>query len=216
VVKIIKKGSTWFKELGTQESAGTKLLSISGDCLYPGVYEIQWGHSIYDILQMVGATNTKAVQVGGPSGILINPNQLPRKLGYEDLGTGGSLIIFNESRDLIGEVVMNFMDFFIEESCGSCSTCRNTPVLLKNKVQKILDGHGVVQDIDDLLEWSKNLKFSRCGLGHTAANPIVTSIQNFRYLYERLVQRDRVFDTGFNLAESVKESAEAANRPVNV
>ncbi len=212
VVKIIKKGNAWFRELGTPESSGTKLLSISGDCRFPGVYEIQWGHSIYDILQMVGATETQAVQVGGPSGILIGPNQLLRKLGYEDLGTGGSLIIFHESRDLIREVVMNFTDFFIEESCGSCSTCRNTPVLLKQKLQKILDGHGVVQDIDDLLEWSKILKFSRCGLGHTAANPIVTSIQNFRHLYEKLVQRDREFDTGFSLSESVRESCEAANR----
>ncbi len=107
---------------------------------------------------------------------------------------------------------MKYTDFFIEESCGSCSTCRTIPVLLKDKLQKILDGYGVVQDIDDLLEWSKNLKFSRCGLGHTAANPIVTSIQNFRHLYERLVQRDREYDTGFNLAESVKESSEAVNR----
>jgi [NiFe] hydrogenase diaphorase moiety large subunit len=212
VVKIIKKGNAWFKERGTHESAGTKLLSISGDCRYPGVYEIEWGQSIYDILQMAGATETQAVQVGGPSGILINPDQLPRKLGYEDLGTGGSLIIFNESRDLIREVVMNFTEFFIEESCGSCSTCRNTPTILKQKLQKILDGHGVVHDIDELLEWSKNLKFSRCGLGHTAANPIITSIQNFRHLYEKLVQRDREYDTGFNLAESVRESCEASNR----
>ncbi len=216
VVKIIKKGSMWFTELGTLESAGTKLLSISGDCRYPGVYEIQWGHSIYDILQMVGATNTQAVQVGGPSGILINPNQLPRKLGYEDLGTGGSLIIFDDSRHLIKDVVMNFTEFFIEESCGSCSTCRTTPVLLKAKLEKILNGHGVISDIDELLEWSKNLKFSRCGLGHTAANPIITSVQNFRHLYEKLVQRDREFDTGFNLADSVKESCEAANRVANV
>ena len=216
VVKIIKKGSAWFKELGTPESTGTKLLSISGDCRYPGVYEIQWGLSIYDILQMVGATNTQAVQVGGPSGILINPNQLPRKLSYEDLGTGGSLIIFNDTRDLVREVVMNFTEFFIEESCGSCSTCRNTPVVLKQKLEKILDGHGVVRDIDDLVDWSKNLKFSRCGLGHTAANPIVTSVQNFRHLYEKLVQRDREFDTGFNLADSVKESCEAANRTANI
>jgi [NiFe] hydrogenase diaphorase moiety large subunit len=212
VVKIIKKGPTWFTNLGTHESAGTKLLSISGDCRFPGVYEIEWGHSIYDILQMVGATEVQAVQVGGPSGILINPNQLPRKLGYEDLGTGGSLIIFHESRNLIREVIMNFTEFFIDESCGSCSTCRNTPVILKQKLEKILDGHGVVQDIDDLLEWSKNLKFSRCGLGHTAGNPIVTSIQNFRHLYEKLVQRDREYDTGFNLTDSVKESCEAANR----
>jgi len=111
---------------------------------------------------------------------------------------------------------MNYTEFFIEESCGSCSTCRNIPVLLKDKLQKILDGHGVVQDIDDLLDWSKPLKLSRCGLGHTAANPIVTSIQNFRHLYEKRVLRDRVFETGFNLADSVKESCEAAGRQSNI
>ena len=216
VTKIMKKGSEWFIGLGTKESAGTKLMSISGDCRYPGVYEIEWGHSIYDILEMVGAEEVQAVQVGGPSGILIGPNQLPRKLGYEDLGTGGALIIFNESRDLLQDVVMNYMDFFIEESCGSCSTCRNIPVLLKDKLQKILNGQGVVQDIDDLLEWSKPLKISRCGLGHTAANPIVTSIQNFRHLYEKRVLRDREFETGFSLADSVKESCEAAGRPANI
>ena len=216
VTKILKKGSEWFIGLGTQESSGTKLMSISGDCRYPGVYEIEWGHSIYDILEMVGAEDVQAVQVGGPSGILIGPNQLPRHLGYEDLGTGGALIIFHESRDLLKEVVMNYMEFFIEESCGSCSTCRNMPVLLKDKLQKILNGHGVVQDIDNLLEWSKSLKLSRCGLGHTAANPIVTSIQNFRHLYEKRVLRDREFETGFNLADSVRESCEAAGRPANI
>ena len=216
VTKIIKKGSEWFIGLGTRESAGTKLMSISGDCRYPGIYEIEWGYSIYDILEMVGAEDVQAVQVGGPSGTLIGPNQLPRHLGYEDLGTGGALIIFHESRDLLKEVVMNYTEFFIEESCGSCSTCRNIPLLLKNKLQKILDGHGVVQDIDDLLDWSKPLKISRCGLGHTAANPIITSIQNFRHLYEKRVLRDREFETGFNLADAVRESCEAAGRPANI
>jgi [NiFe] hydrogenase diaphorase moiety large subunit len=214
VTKILKKGSEWFVALGTKESAGTKLMSISGDCHYPGVYEIEWGHSIYDILEMVGAENVQAVQVGGPSGTLIGPNQLPRRLGYEDLGTGGALVIFSESRDLLREVVLNYTEFFIEESCGSCSTCRNIPVLLKNKLLKILDGHGVVQDIDDLVEWSKVLKISRCGLGHTASNPIVTSIKNFRHLYEKRVLRDREFETGFNLADSVRESCEAAGREI--
>jgi [NiFe] hydrogenase diaphorase moiety large subunit len=216
VVKILKNGSGWYSELGTKESTGTKLLSISGDCRFPGVYEIEWGFAIYDILQMVGASNTQAVQVGGPSGVLIGPDSFGRTLGYEDLGTGGSLIIINDSRDLIRDVVLNFMEFFIEESCGSCSTCRNMPTLLKDKVHKILDGHGVMQDIEDLQQWSKVLKLSRCGLGHTAANPIITSIQNFRHLYESLLQRDRQFDTGFNLAEAVKESCEATGREVIV
>jgi [NiFe] hydrogenase diaphorase moiety large subunit len=161
---------------------------------------------------MVGATDTQAVQVGGPSGALVGPNEFKRRLGYEDLATGGSLIIFNKTRKLLEDVVLNFMEFFIEESCGSCSTCRNMPYILKNKLEKILYGNGVMQDIDDLQEWSKILKFSRCGLGQTAANPITTSLKNFRYLYEEKVQKDKDFYTGFSLASAVKESCEAAGR----
>jgi [NiFe] hydrogenase diaphorase moiety large subunit len=214
VVKILKYGGSWYHSFGTKESSGTKVMSISGDCRFPGIYEIQWGFSIYDILEMVGASKTQAVQVGGPSGQLIGPNDFSRKLGYEDLGTGGSLIIFHETRDLIKDVVMNFTEFFIEESCGSCSTCRNMPIVLKQKLEKIIDGHGVAKDINDIVEWSEVLKLSRCGLGHTAANPILTSIKNFKHLYESLIQRDLEFDTGFNLAESVKESCEAAGREI--
>jgi len=214
VVKIIKHGAGWYTSFGTAESAGTKLLSISGDCRYPGVYEIEWGHTVYDILEMVGATDTRAVQVGGPSGTLIGPNEFMRRLAYEDLSTGGSIIVINKSRDILREIVLNFTEFFIEESCGSCSTCRNVPNLLKEKLVKILDGHGVMQDIQDLEDWSNILKYTRCGLGATAANPITSSIRSFRYLYEELVQKDRDFDPGFNLAEAVKESSEASGRPV--
>lgn len=161
---------------------------------------------------MVGATDVQAVQVGGPSGALIGPNEFRRILGYEDLATGGSLIIFNKSRNLLKDVVLNFMEFFIEESCGSCSICRNLPLILKNKLHKILEGNGVMQDIEDLREWGKLCKFNRCGLGQTAANPILTSLQNFRYLYEEIVQKDREYETGFSLSEAVRESCEAAGR----
>ena len=216
VVKILKKGNEWYKSFGTMESTGTKVLSISGDCRFPGIYELEWGFSVYDILEMVGAINCQAVQVGGPSGALIGPNDFRRTLSYEDLATGGSLIIFNESRDLLADVVLRFTEFFIEESCGACSTCRNIPTLLKQKLEKIISGNGVLQDIADMEEWSKVLKLSRCGLGHTAANPIVTSIQNFRYLYEQKVQKDRDYDTGFSLAEAVKESCDATGRVASV
>jgi [NiFe] hydrogenase diaphorase moiety large subunit len=212
VVRIIEHGSEWYTSFGTRESSGTKLLSISGDCRFPGVYETEWGFSIYDIIQMVGASDVQAVQVGGPSGLLIGPNEFRRKLGYEDLATGGSIIIFNKSRNLLKDVVLNFMEFFIDESCGSCSICRNLPLILKNKLMKILDGNGVMQDIEDLHEWSKLCRFNRCGLGQTAANPIITSLQNFRYLYEEAVIKDREFETGFSLAEAVRESCQATGR----
>ena len=231
-VKIIQHGAEWFNSFGTKDSLGTKLLSVSGDCKFPGIYEVEWGTSIREVIEMCGAEDVQAIQVGGPSGVLISVKDVDnlgapemmkwykpsgmmvaqksydRKLSYSDLPTGGSMIIFNHSRDLLRDVVMNFMDFFIEESCGSCSTCRNLPYVMKLKLEKILDGHGVRQDIDDLLSWGKTIKVSRCGLGQTAANPILSSIINFRHLYEEYVQAMTDFDNVFDIEQSV----ESANR----
>lgn len=217
VVKVILNGADWYRSFGTAESTGTKLLSISGDCRNPGVYEVAWGFSVNDILEMVGKVgNVQAVQVGGPSGSLIAPNEFNRTLGYEDLATGGSLIIFGEQRDLLTEVVLNFTDFFIEESCGSCSTCRILPSVLRAKLLKILNARGVEQDIEDMVNWGKYLKASRCGLGQTAANPILSSIKNFRHLYEDKVQSRKDYDTGFDLSKAVKEACEITGRVPNI
>lgn len=212
VVKIILHGAQWYRSMGTKESSGTKVLSISGDCKYPGVYEIEWGFSVNDVLEMVGASDVQAVQVGGPSGTLIAPNEFNRTLSYTDLSTGGSLIIFGKQRDLLKDVALNFMNFFIEESCGSCSTCRNIPVFLKQKLEKILNARGVQRDIDDMIEWAKILKASRCGLGLTAGNPIVTSIKNFKPLYDKLIQHGKDYDSTFDMLTAVKESCEAVGR----
>jgi [NiFe] hydrogenase diaphorase moiety large subunit len=218
VVKVILNGGDWYKSLGTHESTGTKLLSISGDCKFPGVYEVVWGFSVNDILDMVGADkeNVMAVQVGGPSGAIITTNEFNRILGYEDLATGGSLIIIGKHRDILNDIVLNFMDFFIDESCGSCSTCRIVPTLMRNKLNKILNARGVRQDLDDLHEWGKILKASRCGLGQTAGNPILSSLKNFPDLYEEKIQKNKTFDSGFDLNIAVKESAKATGRIPNV
>lgn len=234
-VRIIKNGAEWYKQYGIKDSTGTKLLSISGDCKFPGIYEVEWGTSISEVLEMCGAKNVQAIQVGGPSGMMIGPRDFDNlsssdlmkwykpsgmmvaekffdmKLSYSDMPTGGSMIIFNNERDLLRDVVMNFMDFFIEESCGSCSTCRNLPFIMKQKLEKILNGHGVRQDIDDLLSWGKTIKVSRCGLGQTAANPILSSILNFRHLYEKHVQAMADYDNIFDITKSV----EAANKFVD-
>ncbi|MBP1669276.1 MAG: hoxF [Bacteroidetes bacterium] len=218
VVKVILNGGDWYKSLGTHESTGTKLLSISGDCKFPGVYEVVWGFSVNDILDMVGANkeDVMAVQVGGPSGAIITTNEFNRILGYEDLATGGSLIIIGKQRDILNDIVLNFMDFFISESCGSCSTCRIVPTLMRNKLNKILNARGVRQDLDDLHEWGKILKASRCGLGQTAGNPILSSLKNFPDLYEEKIQKNKTFDSGFDLNIAVKESAKATGRIPNV
>ena len=104
------------------------------------------------------------------------------------------------------------MDFFIDESCGSCSTCRITSVQLAKKLDKILDGHGVASDLDDLKNWSKTMLASRCGLGQSASNPITTSLENFPEIYEKLLQKDVEFDTGFDLDKAVQEYCEASGR----
>jgi [NiFe] hydrogenase diaphorase moiety large subunit len=216
VVKIILYGSEWYREIGTNESTGTKIISISGDCRFPGIYEIEWGITLNDILDMAGATDVQAVNVGGPSGSLIAPNEFNRKLGYEDLATGGAVIIISNKRDLLSDIVLPSMEFFIEESCGSCSTCRIVPSLLKTKLKSLIDGRAIMQDIDDMVSWGKILKASRCGLGQTAANPILSSIKNFRNLYEEKVQKNKDFTSSFDLNAAIKESCEAANRIPNV
>lgn len=217
-VKVILNGGDWYNQFGTKDSTGTKLLSISGDCRYPGVYEVEWGFSVKDMLEMVGADEDQiqAVQVGGPSGSIIGPEEFERTLCFADLATGGSLIIIGKQRDILKDIVLNFTEFFIEESCGSCSTCRAIPMLMKNKLEKVLEGHGVKKDLTDLVEWGKILKVSRCGLGQTAGNPILTSLKNFRHLYEEKIQKDKDFDSGFDMMEAVKESCEAAGRIPNL
>ncbi len=216
VVKVIQNGGEWLRNMGTKDSTGTKVLSISGDCLFPGIYELEWGFSINTILEMAGAHNTQAVQIGGPSGALVNPDQFDRILCYSDLATGGSMIILDESRDLLKDVVMNFTDFFIEESCGSCVPCRNIPTLLKNKLTRILEGKGTMKDFEDSQNWANMMQINRCGLGHTAANPIITSLENFRHLYEDKIQKHKDFDSGFDIASAVAESCEFVDRDPNI
>jgi [NiFe] hydrogenase diaphorase moiety large subunit len=214
-VKIVLNGGEWFTQFGTEDSTGTKILSISGDCMFPGVYEVDWGFNVTDMLDMVGAWEVQAVQVGGPSGTLIGPDEFHRTLGYSDLSTGGSMIIFGPQRNLLKDVVHNFMEFFIEESCGSCSTCRNMTQMMTRKLEKILNGKGVSKDLYEIKSWSGVLQASRCGLGQTAANPIVSSLKNFRHLYENLLQKDKDFDEGFDLAASVQDSCNFVGRIPN-
>lgn len=215
VVKILLNGGEWYRSFGTKDSTGTKLISISGDCKYPGVYEIEWGFNVNDIISMTGADEVQAVQVGGPSGTLIAQNEFNRTLSFEDLSTGGSIIIFGNHRNLLKDVVLNFMEFFIEESCGSCVPCRTVPSFMRDKLVKILNGHGVKKDIDDFIDWGKSMKINCCGLGHTAANPILSSIKNFRKLYDDLIHKDSDYESGFDLALAEADAAEYTHRKVD-
>ena len=217
VVQVITEGADWFKSFGTSDSSGTKLLSISGDCKNPGIYAVEWGVTIQKLMRRTGATNVQAVQIGGPSGICIGPDQFDRVIAFEDLATGGSVIFISEERDLLKDFVLNFMNFFIDESCGSCGPCRSLNVILRNKFLKILDGKGVKQDIDELYKWAGvGRSVNRCGLGQTAANPILTTIENFRHLYEDLVQMNETFVSAFDMESAVAESCEVVGREPNL
>jgi [NiFe] hydrogenase diaphorase moiety large subunit len=212
-VSVIDNGAEWFRSFGTGESSGTKLLSIAGDCKKPGVYEVEWGVTVRALLKRVGATNVQAVQIGGPSGTCIDPSQFNRRIAFEDLATGGAFIIIGEERNLLRDFVLNFMNFFIEESCSSCSPCRSLTVILRNKLLKILNGQGTKKDIDELYTWAGyDRAANRCGLGQTAANPIITTIENFRGLYEDLIKTEEEYVSTFNMEQAVAESCEVVGR----
>lgn len=212
--KIMEKGSGWFAQRGTAESPGTKLLSISGDCELPGIYEVPFGMKVSEMLRLVGAFDTVAVQIGGPSGALIGEDDFERKLCYDDLATGGSVMIFDSRRNIL-EIVHSFMEFFVEESCGYCTPCRVGNVLLKERLERIMNGLGVPEDLEYLEELGETIKpTSRCGLGQTSANPVLTSLKNFRKIYEEKVQKESApgKKLAFNIHDAVADAARIAGR----
>ena len=210
--RILVHGAAWFGSMGTPKSSGTKLLSVSGDCERPGVYELEFGLTVAELTDMAGAKDAFAVQVGGASGTMIGRRDFGRRIGFEDLPTGGSIMIFGPWRDLL-QIAAGFLDFFIDESCGWCAPCRIGNVLLKKKLEKILAGRGTKQDLTELETWGKLIKtMSRCGLGQTSPNPILTTLQNFRDLYEAIIDQDREYVPDFDLAEATLESARLTQR----
>lgn len=180
VPQIVLKGGDWYMNFGTDKSSGSKLLSISGDCKKPGVYELPWGTTIREVLQLVEAEDTKAVQIGGASGICIPVSQLDRKLGYEDIATGGSIMIFNKNRDML-HILKNFMEFFVEESCGQCTPCRIGNVKLLEGVEMLEKGEFTFEYIEKLIELGKTMQISsKCGLGQSSPNSFISILENFK------------------------------------
>jgi [NiFe] hydrogenase diaphorase moiety large subunit len=180
VPHILMKGGEWFSKYGTDKSSGSKLLSVSGDCELPGVYELPWGIKIIDLLTIVGAKDTKAVQIGGASGICIPESQFNRTISYEDAATGGSIMIFNKSRDML-HILKNFMEFFVEESCGQCTPCRIGNVKLLEGVEMIENNKFTFTYINELKELGKTMQVaSKCGLGQSSPNAFISILDNFK------------------------------------
>ena len=210
--QIIVQGGAWFKTMGTVTSAGTKLLSVSGDCERRGIYEIMYGMTVRELLDLVGAADAQAVQVGGPSGCCISRTGFDRKICFADLATGGSVIVFGPNRDIF-DIVRNFLEFFVEESCGWCVPCRAGNVLLLKMFEKIVAGMGTAEDLKNIEEWGRLVKaLSRCGLGQTSPNPILSTLENFRPLYEAKIRKDTGFAPDFDLTAAAQEACEASNR----
>jgi [NiFe] hydrogenase diaphorase moiety large subunit len=186
VSQIIEKGGRWFSEMGTEDSTGTRLLSVSGDCEKPGIYEIEWGITLNEVLSMVGAKNARAVQISGPSGECVSVEKDgDREFCYSDLSCNGSLMIFDDTRDLL-HVVKDFMEFFVDESCGICTPCRAGNVDLLHKVEQVIAGRACQQDLDDFASWGQLLRgTSRCGLGTTSPKPILTTLDKFPEIYQQ-------------------------------
>lgn len=192
------RGGDWYRSIGTARSSGTKLLSVSGDCARPGIYEYPFGTPVRRILEDCGAEDPLAVQVSGPSGVCIDGGEFNRRIAFEDLATGGSFMVFDSSRDMF-EVARNFVHFFAHESCGFCTPCRVGTSMLKSVMDKIAAGHGTSYDLRELETLDRVLHQSaHCGLGHTACNPTLDTLRRFRPTYiRRLKSLD--FEPAFDL-----------------
>jgi len=195
---IAVHGGDWYKAIGTPRSSGTKLLSVSGDCERPGIYEYPFGASVRKVLEDCGATRTQAVQISGPSGICISAPEFDRRIGFEDLPTAGAFTIFDETRDMF-EVARNYAQFFAHESCGFCTPCRVGTTLLRNVMEKLHGRKGSQHDLDRIQRLNRLLQASsHCGLGHTACNPLVDTLKRFRPAYEQRLQ-SLDFEPAFDL-----------------
>jgi [NiFe] hydrogenase diaphorase moiety large subunit len=211
--RITKLGADWFRGYGTPESPGTKLLSISGDCALPGVYEYPFGTSVERILTDCGATDTGAVQIAGPAGRLLPPRAFGRRIAFEDLPTGGSFMVFDRSRDILG-IVRNFAEFFAHESCGFCTPCRVGTQLIKNDLDQIAAGRGDPTTVEELRTLAETLKAgSHCGLGKTAPNPLVDLLEAFPSAYQPAVQNRIAPGPSFDLEAALAPARRAAPRP---
>jgi [NiFe] hydrogenase diaphorase moiety large subunit len=191
-------GGVWYRAIGTTRSAGTKVLSVSGDCARPGIYEYPFGVTVRQVLADCGAERPQAVQVSGPSGICVGVGEFDRQLAFEDLPTAGAFMVFDESRDMF-EVARNFAHFFAHESCGFCTPCRVGTTLLCNVMDKLAEQKGSLHDLARIERLARLLQASsHCGLGHTACNPLVDTLKRFRPAYERRLQSAE-FEPAFDL-----------------
>lgn len=205
--RIMLEGAAWFAAMGSARTSGTKVLSIAGDCRKPGVYEVPFGIRARELLEMAEADNPGAMLIGGPCRQMIGPEKFDGRICYDDLATGGAIMIFNRARSQL-EIAEHYLDFFIEESCGHCTPCRVGLILLKRAVHKVVSGAGEPADLAAMRELSHFIiQTSRCGLGQAAPNPVLGALDNFSALYAGLVaERAPGLLSTFDLASAVVDA----------
>jgi [NiFe] hydrogenase diaphorase moiety large subunit len=209
--RVVQWGGYWFRGEGTDQSSGSKILSVSGDCARPGVYEYPFGTPIHQVLTDCGAERTQAVQISGAAGATLSPADFDRVIAFEDLPTAGSFMVFGQGRDLL-DMVRNFAAFFAHESCGFCTPCRVGGALLRNLVEKVADGRGSQHDLTEMRHIGAVMRqASYCGLGHTAPNHVINTLDLFPEIYRRRLAR-AAYTPAFDLDRAFSEARALAER----
>ena len=204
VSHIIMQGSEWFTTQGTQKSKGTRLLSISGDCSRPGIYEYPCGVSLHDILQDCGGQDAQAVQIAGAAGNLVLAKDFQRCMSFEDLPTGGSFMVIGAQRSLI-DLLQNFAQFFKHESCGFCTPCRVGTTVIDQLIGRFKRGQGCRGDLQQLKQTAQLMKqTSFCGLGTSAPTAFLDAIKHCPELFENLMTADSD-NPAFDLEQATSE-----------
>lgn len=202
---IAVHGVAWFRRCGTAQSPGTKLLSVSGDCAHPGIYEYPFGIAVAEVLAECGARTPQAVQIAGAAGHCIPEAEFHRRIAFEDLATGGALMVFGQTRDLVA-VVRRFARFFAHESCGFCTPCRVGTSLLRDLIEKMYRGHGSAIDLAEMRNLAALMqRTSHCGLGQSAANSVVDTLDKFPDVW-----KDRLAVASFEPAFDLDGALETA------
>lgn len=177
---ILQQGADWFKSVGTEKSTGIKIFSVSGDCQRPGVFEFPLGISVAQLLQHVGGEKARAVQIGGAAGQCIPASEFQRSIAFEDIPTGGSIIVFGPQRDML-DVLHNFLEFFADESCGQCTPCRLGNRKLLEGVELLKAGTCSMTYLRELCALGETMQLaSKCGLGQSSPSAFLSVVKHFR------------------------------------
>lgn len=202
VASIINRGPSWYRELGTDQSGGTKVFALTGKVNRTGLAEVPIGISLREIVYDIagGVQNDrifKAVQIGGPSGGCIPIQHLDTPVDYQALlglgammGSGG-LVVMDEQTCMV-DVARYFLAFTQEESCGKCAPCREGTRRMLDILERICSGYGRPEDIALLEDLGETIKStSLCGLGQSAPNPVLATLKYFRHEYDEHIRDKR-------------------------